>query len=203
MRKKRFLAFWAVLLLLLSLAACRKEEEPTPATPDGSATLPSQIQTNTKPPVPNPDGDPAGTEESEADYFLSQNGYPYGFTLRFAANGRGFDTGAGQLFDGSATTAYDFSAKLASLYYDMTEQDIYTICNDHSDLTYAALSDGAAPTGSNVLYTISFTDNGTTYQVKVDSAAIAAYPNNPRISQMQVLIADFSGFTDLCFQNVQ
>jgi len=174
--KKRILALLLALLLLVPLGACKrnKGDEP-PYTPNGGTESIS-------------DG-----EENEGN---SQDGpLPVGFSLYFVGEGGyGLDIANNRLLHGAESKNFDFSAILNALYYDMTECNIYAICRATPDLTYKAIS-GQEPTGENELYQLTFTDNGETYSIKTDKAALAAYQDTRSdISNLRSLVTNFSGF---------
>lgn len=195
MKIARLLAGILACLLLFALVSCNKEEEPTPS-PNGAF-----IAGDGEPDGENTNGsaDPPSTGEGtdpEADDYMATKGYPYGFTLRFAKGDWGFDTASG-FFSGTLTSPYDFSADLAALYQDILERNIYEISRLHADLTYATLSGGQTPPADTVTYTVTFTDNGNTYTVTTDSAALNAYgaaTQNSHVSNMKGMIHVLNGY---------
>lgn len=182
MRNFRFFAFLLALLLLLSATACKKGEN----------------ESNGNPPTPNGEqaggpviGDTDGDGTADADDYKMTMGYPLGFTLRFTGeSGYGFDTASGQVFCGTEPKACDFTALLSALYSEMTEHNIYVLCATN-DLTYKAIS-GNDYNELNEVYELTFTDNGTTYSVKTDKAALLGYADRSDISNLSSLIQSFS-----------
>lgn len=184
MKKTSFLLLLAMVLLLSSLllCSCKKDAYTPPDAPpatddDGGSSMPQE-----------PDNDGATEAEQHLDYY----GYPLGFTLRFTKGDSGFDTGTGQIFQGSRSEAYDFSSKLRQLYIDMTEHNIYNLS---ADLTYATLSGGETPPADNVLYTLTFTEDGKTYSFSIDSAAMDTY-NTSDVSNLRGLVLSLAHLAD-------
>lgn len=191
MKKIRFFALLTALLLLLSFAACKKEE----GEGDNETYPPHQngLVING---APVPDANEDGV--SDASDFLLATGYPLGFTLQLTGEqGYGFDTATGTVFRGSEQKSCDFSSHLAALYAEMTEHDIYALC-EKGDLTYKAIS-GKDTADLNETYTLTFNNNGTTYTVKTDKAAFQSYGERSDISNLSALVESFSNFAALKF----
>jgi hypothetical protein len=189
MRKLNFFALLLALVLLLSATACKKD------VTDGDLP-PSAADAETA------GGAGAGDENGEgtldADDFKMEMGYPLGFTLRMTGeSGYGFDTASKQVFCGTEQKPCDLSAKLSALYGEMTEHDIYNLCAT-GDLTYKAIS-GNDYHELNESYELVFTENGTTYSVKTDKAALLAYATRSDISNLSGLIRSFSNLARLHF----
>lgn len=166
--KKRSL-FLLLAVLLLCFGACRKDEElDTP-----------------------PAGEPEGTEQvgddgSEPDTFFEQNGYPADYVIRFEAGEDGFDTAAGELRRGNVLYSFDFTPKLGSLYYDVSEKNFYAL---PEDLSLLALTGTAAPEGTRT-YRVSITLNGETHTVSTDAEALRVTGNSD-ISNLDSLVGEF------------
>ena len=79
----------------------------------------------------------------------------------------------------------------------MTEHNIYELCAV-GDLTYKAIS-GNDYTDLNEIYELTFTDNGTTYTVKTDKAALTAYASRSDISNLSGLVQSFTNLARLKF----
>ena len=183
MKKLRFLAWMMILLLLLSAVACKKDDVSGNGTPGGQDAATDSPDVNS---------------ETYADDYKAATGYPLGFTLRLTGqSGYGFDTASGTVFCGSEQKSYDFTSHLGALYAEMTEHDIYALCAT-GDLTYKAIA-GSDTTDLNETYTLTFTDNGTTYTVKTDKAALTAYADRSDIANLASLIQSLSGFAQLKF----
>ena len=185
MRKLRFLALLLTLVLLVSVTACKKDDT-DPPTPDNTGTNGTDVE----------DVNNDGVSDA-ADYKLV-NGYPLGFTLRLTGeSGYGFDTASGQVFCGTEQKACDFTPQLSALYNEMTEHNIYDLCAV-GDLTYKAIS-GNDYNELNEVYELTFTEDGTTYSVKTDKAALIGYANRSDISNLSGLLQSFSNFARLKF----
>lgn len=178
MKKRHILLLLLAALLLLSAVACQGTP---PEAPNGDTT-----------PGENPT---EGTTPVTPDDHLEKNGYPLNFSITLVGeNGYGLDTARSCVFYGSAETPCEFSAStLASLYYEMTEHDIYAICEAGGDLTYKTIS-GDEPAGENETYYLTFTEGDVTHSVKTDKAAWEAYADRPDVSNLATLIKSFSGF---------
>ena len=194
MKKTRFLLLLLALALLLSFAACGRDKDDTPSAPvEGNGAETGKLPGT----APGAEGTPftgVGTQE-EADAHLLEKGYPLGFTLRFTGGNKGLDTAAQECFDGSTSISRDFTPRLASIYNYMLEHDIIAMTQD---LTYKALK-GTDPIGENTLYTLTYTNNGTSYTFRIDSAAIQAYstidvrqnPTAAKIQNMDSIVTHF------------
>ena len=181
MKKHHILLLLLAALLLLSAVACQGTPPEAPSNGDAGA-----------PPLEGPTD---GTIPTTPDDYLDQNGYPMGFSITLVGeNGYGLDTARSCVFYGSAEAPCEFSAStLASLYYEMTEHDIYAICEAGGDLTYKTIS-GDEPAGENETYYLTFTEGDVTHSVKTDKAAWEAYADRPDVSNLASLIKSFSGF---------
>ena len=185
MKKLRFLAWLMAILLLLSVAACKKDEANGNGTPDSSG---EDAATNA----------PDTGSVTDADDYRMAMGFPLGFSLRVTGqSGYGFDTASGTVFCGSEQKTYNFAPHLSALYAEMTEHDIYALCAT-GDLTYKAIA-GSDTADLNESYTLTFTDNGTTYTVKTDKAALNAYADRSDIANLASLIQSLSGFAQSKF----
>lgn len=179
MKKSHILLLLLALLLILSAVGC---QAPVTETPE-----PENEQ------VPDASGDPSDSDLSPDD-FLSTNGYPTGFSITLIGEeGYGFDTANARVFCGAEEKTYNFSSRLSSLYYEMSECNLYTICEASADLTYKAIC-GEEPSAENETYYLTFTDNGKTYSIKTDKAAMSAYASRSDVSNVSALIKSFSNF---------
>ncbi len=189
--KKRIFTILLALLLLCALGACKK------APPTGG-------DTPTDPSSPEEQG-PAqvapGAEDvpSDADEHLLQMGYPLGYSVVFVGKeGIAFDTANAQITKNGVEKSYDFTTKLAAMYNEMSEHNLYEICGATADLTYKALS-GADPEGENERYTLTFTDNGVTYTVVTDKAALERHSTRSDISNLSSLITSWTNLANLLY----
>ena len=190
MRKIRILALLSALTLLYCMGACKKEKgsdgDGTPAPPPQSSIV-----------INGEGGSSPSTDSgeiSDAQEHMAVKGYPLGFTLYVCGEGGyGFDTADSTVFCGNAPKTFDFTSMLPSLYQEMTEHNIYSICSTASDLTYRTIT-GTDPTGANEVYRLTFTDNGTTYTVTTDKAAIENYAaGHSDLADLAALLVSFSG----------
>ena len=169
MKKQRFLAFALVLLVLFSIAACKRDEA-------------NEGPNGTDPTPPVGEGDAEGGALGDTLFWV-----------RFEAEAEGFDTAAGTLRTASGTVTRDFSGDLAGLYDRMNECNAFKICLEATDLTYRTLSGGSEPAGENKLYTITFIADDVERVITIDDAAIRAYAtSNSNVSNINALIIGFS-----------
>lgn len=187
--KKRILAMLLALLLLCALVACHKAPPPNDGTAPDVPSDPSQ-----------PEAPEAPAEEEgpwDADQHLQQKGYPLGYTILFVGEGGvTIDTANAQIVKNGVPKGYDFTSKLASLYYEMCEHDLYIICEQGAaDLTYKAFS-GSEPQGENERYTLTFTDDGKTYTVVTDKAALQSYAYLSTVGNMASLITSWTNLAN-------
>ena len=169
---KRLFALLAAVLLLCSLAACKK-----------NTTLPGGDSAK----FPPADGGNGGAEEGNPNAFFERNGYTEDFTLRFAAGEDFFDTATGEIFYAGTQYRFDFAPELAALYNSLSE---HNFSNLPADMTYKALSGNDAPEDARV-YTFTVTDLGETRTVTTDDAALKL-PSTSNLSNLSVIIREFS-----------
>lgn len=167
MKKRSLLLLLAAFLLLF--CACRKNEEPDTPLTGGTAET-----------------EPGGDEGSEQDMFFEENGYPADYAIRFEAGENGFDTAAGELRAAGVLYAFDFTPKLANLYYDASEKNFSAL---PEDLTLFALTGTAAPEGT-LTYRVSITAGGVTHTVLTDAEALNAGEGSD-ISNFGSLVREF------------
>ena len=190
--KKRLLAMLLALLLLCAFSACKKSPPPPTGEAPTIPTEPSQPQD----PAPEISGEDGPTE---GDLHLLQKGYPLGYSIVFVGTGGvSFDTVNAQITKGGTPKGYDFTSKLAALYNEMCEHNLYAICEATSDLTYEALS-GVAPEGENERYTLTFTDNGVTHTVITDKAALERHSTRSDISNLNTLIISWTNLANFLY----
>ncbi len=169
---KRIFALLAAVLLLCSLAACKKD-----------ATLPGGDSAKISP----ADSGNGGAEEGNPNAFFERNGYTEDFTLRFAAGEDFFDTATGEIFCAGTRYRFDFAPELASLYNSLSE---HNFSNLPADMTCKALSGNDAPEGAEV-YTLTVTDSGVTHTLTTDEEALKL-PFTSNLSNLSVIIREFS-----------
>ena len=125
---KRIFALLAAVLLLCSLAACKKD-----------AILPGGDSAK----IPPADSENRGAEEGNPNAFFERNGYTEDFTLRFAAGEDFFDTATGEIFCAGTRYRFDFAPELASLYNSLTVTDsgvTHTLTTDEEALKLSSTS---------------------------------------------------------------
>lgn len=169
---KRIFALLAAVLLLCSLAACKKD-----------ATLPGGDSAQ----IPPADSGNGGAEEGNPNAFFERNGYTEDFTLRFAAGEDFFDTATGEIFCAGTRYRFDFAPELASLYNSLSE---HNFSNLPADMTCKALSGNDAPEGAKV-YTLTVTDSGVTHTLTTDEEALKL-SSTSNLSNLSVIIREFS-----------
>lgn len=169
---KRIFALLAAVLLLCSLAACKKD-----------ATLPGGDSAKISP----ADSGNGGAEERNPNAFFERNGYTEDFTLRFAAGEDFFDTATGEIFCAGTRHRFDFAPELASLYNSLSE---HNFSNLPADMTCKALSGNDAPEGAKV-YTLTVTDSGVTHTLTTDEEALKL-SSTSNLSNLSVIIREFS-----------
>lgn len=169
MKTRRFLVL-LVALLLLGCCSCRKEEELPPPAADGSETPPADT----------------GDEGSEPDTFFETHGYPADYAIRFSAGENGFDTAMGELRCEGVSYTYDFTPKLASLYYDASEDNFTGL---PEDLTFRTLTGNDPPAGTQT-FCVGITAGGVTHTVVTDAEALKT-ENNSDIANLRALINEF------------
>lgn len=169
---KRIFALLAAVLLLCSLAACKKD-----------ATLPGGDSAK----IPLADSGNGGAEEGNPNAFFERNGYTEDFTLRFAAGEDFFDTATGEIFCAGTRYRFDFAPELASLYNSLSE---HNFSNLPADMTCKALSGNDAPEGAKV-YTLNVTDSGVTHTLTTDEEALKL-SSTSNLSNLSVIIREFS-----------
>lgn len=169
---KRIFALLAAVLLLCSLAACKKD-----------ATLPGGDSAK----FPPADSGNGGAEEGNPNAFFERNGYTEDFTLRFAAGEDFFDTATGEIFCAGTRYRFDFAPELASLYNSLSE---HNFSNLPADMTCKALSGNDAPEGAKV-YTLTVTDSGVTHTLTTDEEALKL-SSTSNLSNLSVIIREFS-----------
>ncbi|MBE6689765.1 MAG: hypothetical protein E7590_00580 [Ruminococcaceae bacterium] len=180
--KLRIISLLLILLLLLPLViGCR--QTPPPANEGG---------------VPPTEGaapeEPTDDKDLSADDHLEQKGYPLGFSISLIGlDGYGFNTADGLISYGTESKSFDFSDYLKILYYEMTERNVYAICESGGDLTYQTLA-GEPPAEMSEGYRLTFTDNGVTYTIRTDRAALEAFGTRSDVSNFNGLLLSFSGF---------
>lgn len=173
---KRIFALLAAVLLLCSLAACKKD-----------ATLPGGD--SAKNPPADSGGDSNGDNsagEGNPNLFFEQNGYTEDFALRFTAGADVLDTATGEIVFSGTRYAFDFTAELASFYHSLSE---HNFGNLPADMTCRALSGNDAPEDATV-YTFTVTDLGVTRTVTTDGAALQL-PSTSNLSNLSALIREF------------
>lgn len=169
--KTRILLFAFAALLLFCFCSCRKDPGQSPASPaDGAAQIP----------------DASGDEGSEEDRFFAEHGYPADYAISFDAGENGFDTATGELRSGGALYTFDFTPKLASLYYDASEDNFSGL---PEDLTTSALT-GSDPPEGTLTYRVTITAGGVTHTVTTDAAALDLRDNSD-IANLRALINEF------------
>lgn len=169
---KRIFALLAAVLLLCSLAACKKD-----------ATLPGGDSAK----IPPADSGNGGAKEGNPNAFFERNGYTEDFTLRFAAGEDFFDTATGEIFCAGTRYRFDFAPELASLYNSLSE---HNFSNLPADMTCKALSGNDAPEGAKV-YTLTVTDSGVTHTLTTDEEALKL-SSTSNLSNLSVIIREFS-----------
>lgn len=169
---KRIFALLAAVLLLCSLAACKKD-----------AILPGGDSAK----IPPADSENRGAEEGNPNAFFERNGYTEDFTLRFAAGEDFFDTATGEIFCAGTRYRFDFAPELASLYNSLSE---HNFSNLPADMTCKALSGNDAPEGAKV-YTLTVTDSGVTHTLTTDEEALKL-SSTSNLSNLSVIIREFS-----------
>lgn len=169
---KRIFALLAAVLLLCSLAACKKD-----------ATLPGGDSAK----IPPADSGNGGAEEGNPNAFFERNGYTEDFTLRFVAGEDFFDTATGEIFCAGTRYRFDFAPELASLYNSLSE---HNFSNLPADMTCKALSGNDAPEGAKV-YTLTVTDSGVTHTLTTDEEALKL-SSTSNLSNLSVIIREFS-----------
>ena len=168
---KRLFTLLAAVLLLCSLAACKK-----------NTTLPGGDSAK----FPPADNGGSSAEDGNPNAFFEQNGYTEGFTLRFTAGADVLDTAASEIVFSGTRYSFDFTAELASFYRSLSE---HNFVNLPADMTYKALSGNDAPEDARV-YTFTVTDLGETRTVTTDDAALKL-PSTSNLSNLSVLIREF------------
>ena len=169
---KRIFALLAAVLLLCSLAACKKD-----------ATLPGGDSAK----IPPADSGNGSAEEGNPNAFFERNGYTEDFILRFAAGEDFFDTATGEIFCAGTRYRFDFAPELASLYNSLSE---HNFSNLPADMTCKALSGNDAPEGAKV-YTLTVTDSGVTHTLTTDEEALKL-SSTSNLSNLSVIIREFS-----------
>lgn len=168
---KRLFALLAAMLLLCSLAACKKD-----------TTLPGGD--SAKSPTADYGGNSA--ENSNPNSFFEQTGYTEDFTLRFTAGADVLDTATGEIVFSGMHYSFDFTAELSSFYHSLSE---HNFGNLPADMTSKALSGNDAPEDARV-YTFTVTDLGVTHTVITDDAALQL-SSTSNLSNLSALVREF------------
>ncbi|MBR6728412.1 MAG: hypothetical protein IKM08_09495 [Clostridia bacterium] len=206
MKTKRLLAILLALLLLLSLplTAC-SDEEPAPGTePDSTPTPTPTPDTGDRPPAEEgePNTDPDYDPSADPEHFLSVNGYPMGFSVRFQKDGAdGFDTATNTLLNGSNSKSYAFTAgDFRDMYRILDNANLWQLS---SNLTYSQLNGSSAPDGPGALYTLTVvTAERGSRTYLIDDAAIARLSTDPDVQNLTSVVTGLGSCAELYWERV-
>lgn len=173
--KKPIFVCLAALLLIFSLAACKKAEP----KPGGGDSVP-----------PPADG---GEQQDQTgggntNEFFDKNGYTEDFSVRFCKGDDVLDTAKGEIVRGGVTYGVAFTDVLAAYYNTVLEHNFKNL---PADMTTKALTGADAPEGTEII-TLTVTELGETHTVTTDAAALSS-PATSHLSNLSALVEEFSG----------